>query len=355
MKKHRFQQILNTIGRTNKLFIASVFVFAQLLVPLSFVAQAVAATVGEYAAQLTSPYPPEASDSFTWEISGEKPGTGKEISHILISGCWLHSDVISVAADYGDGTPVPSEHIEVFDDKGDHGNPDGSIKVDELGDNDLPVTISVVFAALYPSDGAANVFVKTGDGPDAGFNYSVGGPKCDPAPEPEIEISPIVECSIFEDGVYTIFWGYENRSTFDGEQYVVSADEVTQSFTGGTAELPEEFGYPNVVDGRQGRTAFDQAEPNAFVTTLSPGETQVRTLDGRTATASQDTKMCPGATLIVEKFTLPLNFNQDFEFTLSSEGNDDFEDIDFTLNSSSETQYESTFRLDSGVYNVSEG
>lgn len=109
-----------------------------------------------------------------------------------------------------------------------------------------------------------------------------------------IKVSPILECIVpTGENTYKVFWGYENKSTLDNEPYVVPANEVEQKFTGGTATLPAEFGYPNVVDGRPGRTAFDQAEPNAFTTMLTAGEKQVWTLNGKTSTASKDSKWCP--------------------------------------------------------------
>ena len=46
---------------------------------------------GGYSANLVSPAVPGASDTYTWTISGSKPGPGEEISHLLIYGCWRAS------------------------------------------------------------------------------------------------------------------------------------------------------------------------------------------------------------------------------------------------------------------------
>ena len=108
----------------------------------------------------------------------------------------------------------------------------------------------------------------------------------------DIKISPIVECVVDNGNDFTVYWGYENKSTLNDQLYTVPADEVDQKFTGGSADLPEEFVYPMVVNGRPGRTAFDQAAPNAFTTTLVSGN-QVWTLNKKTATASPNTKECP--------------------------------------------------------------
>lgn len=107
-----------------------------------------------------------------------------------------------------------------------------------------------------------------------------------------IDISPIFEgwTGNAEDG-YTLYWGYENRSTIDGEPYVVDVVEtgIANYLVPGdySSLLPTEFGLPNVVDGRPGRTGFGINETNAFVITDWDGVGNiVWHLNGRTATAS---------------------------------------------------------------------
>ncbi|MDX1745645.1 MAG: hypothetical protein R3324_06885, partial [Halobacteriales archaeon] len=114
-------------------------------------------------------------------------------------------------------------------------------------------------------------------------------------PEPEIDISPIFECWEEDAGTetYIAYFGWENRSTLDGEPYAVSREEASFNVTPWAYEeyFPEEFGYPNVVEGRPGRTDF---YPNPAITIPEwDGENIVFALGGRTATAGLTGPECP--------------------------------------------------------------
>ena len=113
------------------------------------------------------------------------------------------------------------------------------------------------------------------------------------------EVAPSDISAIFEcwkdngDGTYTLVFGYENNSTLDGETVEVEIPlGYRNKLTGGNAEwndlLPTKFIYPQIVDGRPGRTAFGAEEPNAFIIsdyTPDMGNI-VWTLNGRTATGN---------------------------------------------------------------------
>lgn len=82
-----------------------------------------------------------------------------------------------------------------------------------------------------------------------------------PQQEINYDLSIIFECWIEnEDGTYTAFIGYENRSTIDGEPYEFTIPEGPNNrFIGSVpeGETPiTDFNYPNVVEGRPGRTPF---------------------------------------------------------------------------------------------------
>lgn len=113
--------------------------------------------------------------------------------------------------------------------------------------------------------------------------------------EAEIDISPIFECweEDPESEGYIAYFGWENRSTLDGEPYTVSREEAGFDVTPWAYEpfFPDEFEYPFVIDGRPGRTPFDQDAPIEI--TGWDGSNIVFRLDGRTATASTAGKQCP--------------------------------------------------------------
>ncbi|MTI95110.1 MAG: hypothetical protein FH749_06425 [Firmicutes bacterium] len=108
--------------------------------------------------------------------------------------------------------------------------------------------------------------------------------------KPVIDISPIFEGWVeHEDGTYSAYFGYENRSTRAGQPYEVDVarDDISNFITPDTHQelLPTEFGFPNVVEGRPGRTGFGVHETNAFVIHDWDGSNIVWNLNGRTATA----------------------------------------------------------------------
>lgn len=117
----------------------------------------------------------------------------------------------------------------------------------------------------------------------------------EPQAEPEIDISPIFECwqEDPETEGYIAYFGWENRSTLDGDPYTVSREEAGFAVTPDSYEsyFPDEFDYPYEVDGRPGRTDF---YPNAAITIPDwDGSNIVFRLDGRTATASLNGPQCP--------------------------------------------------------------
>jgi uncharacterized repeat protein (TIGR01451 family) len=141
----------------------------QVLFPLVAAQPAYASHLGQYNAALTAPTPPGSSTTYVWQISGSKPHQGQEISHVDFTGCWSANQLLGVVASSGD--------VETKN--------DGSFKVDNLQDDDLPLTVTATFSTLFPSTGTVDIFVKTGGSSDAGFPFEVSGPNCDvPNPEP---------------------------------------------------------------------------------------------------------------------------------------------------------------------------
>lgn len=128
---------------------------------------------GGYQFSLTSPTPPASSSTYTWTLSGEKPGPGTEISHFSLQGCWEEKDIKSV-------TIAENPPAETDDWGWEPINPPGgarAIKINNLNnDNDLPATITVEFNTSYPSTGTVNGWVKQGQ---ALVKYEADGPNCD--------------------------------------------------------------------------------------------------------------------------------------------------------------------------------
>lgn len=126
-------------------------------------AQAFAVDGAGYSVTLVSPAPPEASASFTWEVTGVRPGAGREIRWVVLSGCWTKADVLLATADKG-VVAIQS---------------DGSVKVSNIGDRYLPVRIGIVFRNVYSSrSSGTNAYLKLGLEPTTGQNITVGGPTC---------------------------------------------------------------------------------------------------------------------------------------------------------------------------------
>ena len=97
------------------------------------------ARTGGYNFSLTSPTPPNSSDTFTWVFDGTKPGPGSEVSHFSLEGCWTEDDILTVNGS-------TSWNWDFIDPPG--GNK--SLKFDGInGDDKLPATITIVFNQVY--------------------------------------------------------------------------------------------------------------------------------------------------------------------------------------------------------------
>ena len=138
--------------------------------------------------QLLSPTVPGHDDQYKWRLQSCQPGGGGdddddgddddegEIDYLLISGCWKRSDLKSVLA--SDGTP----QIRT----------DGSVKVNNLDDDDLPLTVTLKFKSSFVSaQGAAVLTVKPDD--QSVVNLTAAGPNCGastPSTSPTATASP---------------------------------------------------------------------------------------------------------------------------------------------------------------------
>ncbi|HMQ01875.1 MAG TPA: hypothetical protein PKD79_02270 [Candidatus Doudnabacteria bacterium] len=169
-KTHAVPSSAVTTGRRSFRALAirsAVFVSAFSLMFSAFapasIAQDKTKSSGGYDAFLHSPSSTDSSDTFVWKVTGKKPGAGKEISHVVLSGCWEKGDIKKVTKSKG--------KLEIKN--------NGQIKLDNLSDKSLPLTITVKFKKSYYADGSANIFVKTGGGPSAGYDFDVDGPNCD--------------------------------------------------------------------------------------------------------------------------------------------------------------------------------
>jgi plastocyanin len=131
-----------------------------------------------YQASLSSPTPPEGATTFVWQTEGSK-GTGREIGHVELRGCWTASQIASATAVNAHGAPVS---VKVH--KG--GPKANAVETGDVSDCDLPLQITV--ALKQPSgsaDSGTDLFVKTGGGPKAGPHFDVGGPTCAEPVEPD--------------------------------------------------------------------------------------------------------------------------------------------------------------------------
>ena len=167
---------------------------------------------------------------------------------------------------------------------------------------------SVILAGGTPGDLRDVEFtdVKSGETlthPDFDISHIcaiASGDDPEDADQPVIELHPIFEC--WEQSgadTYTAYFGYENKSTLDGAPYDVPLADAGFGVTPVSFEsvfltelalTGDEFVYPNVVDGRPGRTAF-LPDPWVSITDWD-GSNIVFTLDGRTATSSTNGPEC---------------------------------------------------------------
>jgi Fibronectin type III domain len=111
-----------------------------------------------------------AASTYLWKISGVKPGPGQEISNATLSGCWNASQVKAATAQATGAKPPVEINAST-----------GAVKVDNLNDNVLPVTVSITYMAKYVSAGTGTTaFLKTGTGSTGGITSTVAGPTCQP-------------------------------------------------------------------------------------------------------------------------------------------------------------------------------
>jgi uncharacterized repeat protein (TIGR01451 family) len=119
-----------------------------------------------YDAKLSSPMIPNSSKDYKYTVSGCNE---EQLKMVKMSGCWSKDDIDSVETD-------PSKPVEIQD--------DGTVKVSELSDADLPLKITIHFKSSHVS--AANhtdIWVWVGPGDSDGFGFQAGGPECDPRTE----------------------------------------------------------------------------------------------------------------------------------------------------------------------------
>lgn len=168
---------------------------------------------GGYQFFLDSPTPPVQTDTFTWALEGEKPGSGKEISHFSLAGCWDESAIESVSINENDPEETDDWEWAPI-------NPPGgeeSIKVNNLNnDNDLPATVTVVFNQSYLSNGSVTGWIK--QGPNL-VSYTADGPNCDTPREATISAQKVV-CDAEH---YLPDWGVTDGNKPNGTPSVISA------------------------------------------------------------------------------------------------------------------------------------
>jgi len=141
---------------------------------------------GGYHFSLTSPTPPTQTDTFTWTLSGEKPGSGQEISHFSLQGCWGEDDIESVSIDENGPNETDNWQWTAISPPGG----EEAIKINNLNDDsDLPATITVVFNQSYLSNGSVTGWIKQGSNL---VSYGADGPNCDTPREATIIASKVV-------------------------------------------------------------------------------------------------------------------------------------------------------------------
>jgi|GEM_PF-5431668 len=303
---------------------ASVLVLFQIVTPLS-----VFAVDGGYSAQLTSPVSP--SKTYTWEVTGSKPGPGQEISHLVISGCWDRSKVSVLSATAG--SP------EIKD--------DGSLKIDSLQDIDLPITITVTFTQTYAPLGNASLLVKTGSGSDSGFTYPVTGPDCQALGK--LEVNKLIDedgDGIYESSEASAFgWNTNNGS----EYYTMGS---TQYLAIGSVNV-----YEKPVDGYKLTGWFNTNDGTACTDLSALGQdnsarvTNIRSDSTRKITLCNQKIITPPleGTITVYKETLPEGSNQNFTVAISGTGV-----ISDSTEASISTLEPAVFKVGEGVYSVDE-
>jgi len=132
-------------------------------------------------------------------------------------------------------------------------------------------------------------------------------------------VSPILECVKDNgDGTYTAYFGYENYDETETVIPVGDSNKITGGVLSGQDQgQPTTFEYPvpGHPDGRMGRTPW---YPNAAFSVVFDGSNLVWTLDGRTATASDNpAQQCPETYTIKTSYTGgPANISPEGETTI---------------------------------------
>jgi len=171
------KQVKRVAYKTLNIMALIALVFNMSMVGVFFAPKEAQANGGGYTFELTAPTPPTASDTFTWELDGSKPGPGEEISHFSLDGCWSEDDIVTVNGstswDWSPIDPPGGQEALKFD-------PPNS-------DDDLPFGITIVFNQSFPSTGSVNGWIKQGN---TLVEYEADGPDCTPPPpECELEIT----------------------------------------------------------------------------------------------------------------------------------------------------------------------
>ncbi len=134
-----------------------------------------------YQATLVSPSVPDSSDTYIYEIDGScQP---EDIDFVMLSGCWEIEDIKEVHTSAGFVEKIAP----------------GFIVFGGIGDDDMPLTLEIMFhVSLMSGDqGRTWIWVHTGPADNDGWTSVVGGPFCDesmpttsPTPQPTPSPTP---------------------------------------------------------------------------------------------------------------------------------------------------------------------
>jgi len=115
---------------------------------------------GGYNADLDSPVVGASSSTYLYVVEGCAPGPDESMTGFTIRGCWQADDIDFVLHSAG------AVAIGV----------DGTVTVSNVGDADLPVSVTIAFLQSYVAGAnQATVFVNTNG---AGFEFTPDGPDC---------------------------------------------------------------------------------------------------------------------------------------------------------------------------------
>ena len=142
-----------------------------------------------YDVTFLSPAAPGSSDTYTYVIDGCQPdhdmsaaGIGiqwEDIDFVKLSGCWEIEDIKNVQTSAG--------FVEMI--------APGTIRVGGISDDDMPLTIEIMFHLSLESGSEERtwIWVHTGPTENDGWTYVVGGPFCEekpPTPSPTPSPTP---------------------------------------------------------------------------------------------------------------------------------------------------------------------